>query len=290
MSDLIWNCETIGVPEEGITVGQIFELKCGGNPVVGLSIQTLGLELPKPDRYRLKVLSSKAASETGVHFQVTGYQPGPNSLENVVLTDGLVRITLTGIKFEVGSVLSPLDQDPKPFPPESPVGMMWPVEVIGMISTFVVLLIALGVRVFYQRRKNTEFQSWLTSHRTPLSPMDQLNKEFRRVAKERNPLAQVQELEKVLREYLARELRHPVLDGSPKKILKAASHGDRRVKEKLKSGTVRLFGELDRLKEGLEKKSIDETEALSKTLPALLEMAREYAQAVQNRDRLRGTK
>lgn len=290
MSDAIWNCETFGIPAGGLTVGHIFELKCGGSPVAGLSVGSLGLELAKPDRYRLKVISAKSANESGVHLNVTSYQAGENKLENVVLTDGLVRISLNGIQFEVRSVLNPMDQDPKPYPPLPPVSLMWPTEVIVLIGSFILALIGIVFRVYFQRKKRAEFQAWLTGHRTPLSPIDQLNKELRRVAKERNPSAQVSELEKVLREYLARELREPVLGASPKVILKRASGGDRRVKEKLQPLTVRLFGEFDRLQTGLEKKTVDATEALSKTLPELLEMSREFAMAVHNRGKLRGVK
>jgi hypothetical protein len=290
MSDAIWNCEASGVPSDGLTVGQIFDLKCSGGAVAGLSVQSLGLELAKPDRYRLKVVSAKSANESGVHLLVTSYQTGENKLENVVLTDGLVRISLSGIQFEVRSVLSPLEQDPKPFPPHPPVSLMWPTEVIVLIASLVFALIGLTFRVYFLRKKRAEFQAWLSGHRTPLSPIDQLNKELRRVAKERNPSTQVIELEKVLREYLARELREPVLNASPKIILKRASGGDRRVKEKLQPLTARVFGEFDRLQVGLNKKTIDATEALSKTLPELLEMSRELAVAVNSRGKLRGAK
>jgi len=290
MSDAIWKCETSEIPKDGLTVGHVFDLKCGGSPVAGLSVQSLGLELAKPDRYRLKVISAKSVSDSGVHLQVTSYQVGDNKLENVVLTDGLVRISLSGVQFEVGSVLNPTDQDPKPFPPLPPVSLMWPTEVIVLIGSFVLALIALFFRVYFLRKKRAEFQAWLTGHRTPLSPMDQLNKELRRVAKELSPETQVAELEKVLREYLARELREPVLFVSPKLILKHACAGDRRLKEKLQPLTVRLFGEFVRLRTGLEKKTIDTSEALSKTLPELLEMSREFAVAVHNRAKLRGSK
>lgn len=290
MSDSTWNCETSGVPTDGLTVGQIFDLKCAGSPVAGLSVQTLGIELAKPDRYRLKVVSAKSASESGVHLQVTSYQAGENKLENVVLTDGLVRISLNGIQFEVRSVLNPMDQDPKPFPPLPPVSLMWPLEVFIFIGSFVLALVGLSFRVFFLRKRRAEFQAWLTGHRTPLSPIDQLNKELRRVAKERNPNNQVIEMEKVLREYLARELRAPVLVASPKVILKHLSAGDRRIKEKLQPLTVRLFGEFHRLQVALEKKTVNSSEALSKTLPELLEMSREFAMTVHNRGKLRGAK
>lgn len=290
MSDTIWNCEVSGVPSDGLTVGHIFDLKCSGTPVAGLSVQSLGVELAKPDRYRLKVVSAKSASESGVHLQVTSYQVGQNILENVVLTDGLVRISLSGIQFEVRSVLNPMEQDPKPFPPLPPVSLMWPAEVLIFIGSFVLAVIGIFFRVYFLRKKRAEFQAWLSGHRTPLSPIDQLNKELRRVAKERNPSTQVVELEKVLREYLARELREPVLTAPPKVILKCASGGDRRVKEKLQPLTVRLFGEFERLQVGLDKKTIDAAEALSKTLPELLEMSREFAVAVNGRGKLRGAK
>lgn len=290
MSDADWKCEIPELPNDGLTVGHVFELKCAGSPVAGLSVQSLGLELAKKDRHRIKVISAKNTDESGVLLQVTSYQTGENKLENVVLTDGLVRISLSGIQFEVRSVLDPSDQDPKPFPPLPPVSLMWPTEVIVVVGSLILALIALFFRIYFRRKKRAEFQAWLTGHRTPLSPMDQLNKELRRVAKERSPETQLAELEKVLREYLARELREPLLIASPKMILKRACGGDRRVREKLQPLTLRLFGEFARLKAGLDKKSIDTSKALGKTLPELLEMSREFAVAIHNRGKLRGSK
>lgn len=290
MSDVQWNCETLNLPSDGLTVGSVFELKCAGASVSGLSVQSLGIELAKPDRYRLKVLSSKSATESGVHLLVTSYQAGENKLENVVLTDGLVRISLKGIQFDVRSVLNPMEQDPKPFPPLPPVGLMWPTEVIVLIASLCITLLLAALRAIHLRRKRTEFKTWLEGSRTPLSPFDQFNKELRRLSKERNPSTQVSELEKVTREFLARELRMPLLSAKPKEIAKAVSDGDRRISAKILPLAVRLFGEFDRLHEALEKKTVDETEALAKTLPELLEMAREFGEAVRNRTTSRGAK
>lgn len=281
MSDVNWNCAVEKVPPTGLTVGTLFELSCQGPQVAGLVPTSLGLELAKADRYKLHVLEVKSAGETGFQAVVTGYVPGQINLESAVLTDGLVRIALKGIEFEVQSVLDPAEKEPKPFPPENPVGLMWPSSVLISILLFVVALgglVLLGIR---RRRQAQAFGEWLEKNQTPLPPIDQLNKELRRIAKDRNPRSQVAEMERATREYLARESRASVLKASPKAIAVKISNGDRKFQQAIAPKTVRLFSEFERLTEGLEKKSIDDKEALSRSLPALMDFVSEYAEQVR---------
>lgn len=282
MSDVSWNCSVEKVPPTGLTVGTLFELGCQGPQVAGLVPTSLGLELAKADRYKLQVLEVKSAGETGFQAVVTGYVPGQINLESAVLTDGLVRIALKGIEFEVQSVLDPADKEPKPFPPEGPVGLMWPRPVLFSIL-LLVLLIGAGVLFGIRRRRQAHaFREWLEKNQTPLSPIDQLNKELRRIAKDRNPLSQVTEMQRVTREYLARETRAPVLTASPKSIFRKISDGDSKFRQAIGPKTIRLFSEFERLTEGLEKKSIDDKEALSRSLPALMDLVSEYAEQVRS--------
>lgn len=281
MSDVNWNCSVEKVPETGLTVGTLFELDCQGAQVAGLVSNSLGLELAKADRYKIQVLEVKSANDSSFNAVVTGYIPGQIKLESVVLTDGLVRIGLKGIEFEVQSVLDPAEQEPKPFPPEAPIALMWPRSVLlGILLVFLTLVsfIMLAIR---RRRKAQAFQDWLEKNQTPLSPIDQLNKELRRAARDRNPLAQVNEFERITREFLARETRAAVLSANPKAIVRKISLGNKKFQKAIAPKAIRLFSEFERLQSGLETKSIDEKEALTRSLPVLLDLVGEFAEDVR---------
>jgi hypothetical protein len=281
MSDVTWNCAPEKVPESGLTVGSLFELICQGPQVAGLVTSSLRLELGKADRYKINVVEVKLAEESKFQAVVTGYVPGQINLESAVLTDGLVRIALKGIQFDVQSVLDPAEKEPKPFPPEMPVSLLWPSSVLVAILFFLLAVVVALAGAMRRRRRALQFKEWLDKNRTPLSPIDQLNKEMRRVAKDRNPLNQARELEKITREFLARQTHAAVLGLKAHRIARKVAGHDKKFQKFIAPKTMRLFSEFARLQEGLETQSLDQNEALNRSLPVLFDLVSEYAEEVR---------
>lgn len=277
----LWKCEVSGVPEPGLTVGAKFGLKCEGAEVQDFNASAFSLELAKPDKYRLRILENKKSTTSGVDLVVTSYVPGDTSLKDAVLTDGQNRIALDGVNFMVKSVIKEGAQEPKPFPAEVPVGMMWPMSVIVAI-VLVVMVILVGVIALVQRRqRRAKFAAWLVANRTPLSPFDQLNKELRKSLKERLPVQHLQELETATQTYLSRLYEASLMTRSPRAIVKVIAGSDKKARKVLLPITIRLFGEFERVSERLLKSQLDQTEALNVVLPQIHELIREFAEKVQ---------
>ena len=277
----LWKCEVSGLPEPGLTVGAKFNLKCDGAEVQDFNASAFSLELAKPDKYRLRILENKKSTTSGVDLVVTSYVAGDTSLKDAVLTDGQNRIALDGINFNVKSVIKEGEQEPKPFPAEVPIGMMWPTSVI--VSMVLIAAVALiGVIAFVQsRQRRAKFAAWLIANRTPLSPFDQLNKDLRKALKERLPVQHLQELETATQTYLSRLYEKPLMGRSPRTIVKVISGGDKKAQKVLMPITIRLFGEFERVAERLLKSQLDGTEALNVVLPQIHELIREFAEKVQ---------
>lgn len=280
-----WKCEVSPIPGgsdlAALTVGAKFGLKCAGAELADFNAKSFSLELPKVDRFRLRILENHQSTTTGVDLVVTSYVPGDTSLKDVVLTDGQNRIGLEGVNFNIKSVIKEDEKDPKPFPPETPVGLMWPTPVI--VSMVLIFIAILGlILAFVQRtRRRTKFKAWLVANRTPLSPFDQLNKDLRRILKERRPAEHVHELEIATQTYLSRLFEAPLMTRAPKTILKVVAAGDKKARARLAPITIRLFGEFERVSESLKTGRLDSSEALNKVLPQVHELIREFAEKIQ---------
>ncbi len=281
MTPIIWNCETGGIPSEGLTVGAPFELKCSGTEVPDFNVSRFSLELQKLDKYRLRILENKGASSNSVQLIVTSYVPGEGELRDVVLTDGQNRISLNGIQFGVASVIKQ-GEEAKPFPSVAPVNMMWPTYAIAALGGLLLFIVFIAVVVLQRRSRRRKFQAWLETTKTPLSPFDQLNKDLRRAQKDRNPVSQITELEKMTRIFLSRSFEAPLMDASARRVLTTISRRDSRVRVRLAPLTIRLFGEFERVRASLDKDQLNATEALNVTLPQVHELVREFGERVKS--------
>jgi hypothetical protein len=277
---VMWNCQTSGLPSEGLTVGAPFGLKCSGTDVPDFNVKNFSLELAKADNYRLRILENKGATTSGVELVVTSYVPGDTSLKEAVLTDGQNRISLEGLNFNVLSVIKQ-GEEAKPFGSVAPVKLMWPTYAIGTIGGIAFFVILIFAYILQKRRSRRKFQLWLTQSQTPLSPFDQLNKDLRRALKDRNPASHVAELEKLTRTFLSRSYEAPLMAASAKDILKVITRGDKRARARLAPLTIRLFGEFERVGESLAKAQLNATEALNTTLPQIHELVREFGERVR---------
>lgn len=279
-----WTCE-VNAGEGELTVGQPFNVKCGGPEVPGFNSQTMSLELAKAERFNLRILETKSASPTGVDLVVTSYVAGEVAPKNVVLTDGVNRVELQGVHVQVKTVLKE-GEEPKPFPSEPPVSMMWPMSAILTIAAVILGILLVIAFIIQRARRRRKFKLWLQAQKTPLSPFDQLNKDLRMSQKERDPATQIRMLEEMTRKFLSRTFEAPLMVAPAKKVLKVITHGDKKSHGRLEPLTIRLFGEFDRISESLKKGELAPLEAMNSTLPQVQELVREFGEIV-NRENLK---
>ena len=239
-----------------MTVGDTFLLSCEGAPLA-LAKENLHLELPKEQKYSLKLLETRTLSDTRAEFIATTWASGEQKLANPVLTDGAKRIGLGKIELTVATVIDP-KQNPesKPFPPVGPLSVSWPMAVwFTLVATVFVLIAAFWNRVSRSMRRKRLLRL-LESNPIAQKPYHQFNKELRRLGRE-IPSSDtdwaldkanlfLRELESALRWYLARELVIPAFDRSPTELARDLKRKDGRLDKAVRRELVIALQELEK--------------------------------------------
>lgn len=216
-------------PETPLTVGAIFKIECT-TPSFTLNPSQLKFETKKP--YQLKLLQSEVQPDGRIILQVTSYQVGELTSEGVVLTDGVNKVSLNGIKTTVASVID------KNNPPKGPYGPFGGFVLSLPIFYLWVVLIVLGLSAlwlgfrFYRRWQKKRLIEGLKKHDSRLSPLTQLHVRFRQLERQRvleqqkvgevsssALVNQFVEMDEIMRVYLIRQFKIPAQDWSDRLIL-----------------------------------------------------------------------
>ncbi len=250
--DTTWTCtassmnergEPAGPLSESLTVGDKFHLACEG-AAVKLKTDALSLELPKDQKYLLRLLGTRQISETRGEFIATSWIAGEGKVSNAVLTDGTLRVGLSGIELKVNTVIDPQkNPEMKPAPPWGPASLSWPLWVWASIA-IALLVIVLGAafqtRGYFRRKRLLKL---LEKNPIALTPYNQFNKDLRKLSREipvsgewsqEAEKAFFKELDETLRWFLARELVIPVFDRKPNDIVKTLKKSHRGIYEVLR--------------------------------------------------------
>lgn len=216
-------------PETPLTVGAIFKIECT-TPSFTLNPSQLKLETKKP--YQLKLLQSEVQPDGRIILQVTSYQVGELTSEGVVLTDGVNKVSLNGIKTTIASVIDKNNPPKGPYGPfggfvlSLPVFYLWVVLIVLGLSA-----LWLGFR-FYRRWQKKRLIEGLKKHDSRLSPLTQLHVRFRQLERQRvleqqkvgevsssALVNQFVEMDEIMRVYLIRQFKIPAQDWSDRLIL-----------------------------------------------------------------------
>jgi hypothetical protein len=259
--DANWNCTAqkpgpagvaSGPLEQPLTVGEKFVLVCEGDSV-NLKKDTLQLELPKSDPFALRILTTQSLDATKGVFTVTSYRAGESEIQGVVLTDGTLRVALNGVRFQVSSVLNPQENpEMKAFAPWEPLAMSWPQWLwlsIAVVVALIAMMIAGTLQKAAQRRRLLQE---LSRHGSALTPYQQLNKEFRQLARTyppsqwsaENAAKFIAELDRAFRWYLAREFVIPAHEWRAKAVAKEIRKKERALSKHIDRDLRIAFREL----------------------------------------------
>jgi hypothetical protein len=229
----VWLCRRSDVAEDAsaeakvLTVGQEFKLKCTGSGTPLLKAESLRLDLPAEQKYALKVLKTLSLEANQAEFILTTYQTGAIAIQDVRLSDGVQSISLTGIEFQVASLLQvEPGKTPEPFPARPSVWMWWPVQVWLLLAILITASLLVVAWVLRAAARQGEFLRQLEQRATHLSPADQLNKDIRNIAKLGDFDERRRQLEESVRWYLALKFKVNVLDqrhSQPQKLARELS-------------------------------------------------------------------
>jgi hypothetical protein len=269
--DAQWTCRLSALDERGqpagdlpgpITVGTKIHMACEG-ATAGLEPTKLKLELPKEAAYSVRLLETVSLSGDRAEFLITSWTPGTIDFKQLHLTDGVRRVDLGEIKFDVKSVITPeTNPESKPYDAAPPVMMIWPLWVWLAIAVFSALVITVLVSLIRQSLRRKRLLLMLEKHPIALSPYHQFNKDLRRLSRQSfekssksAPGAAAQavpqkaylgELNQSFRWFLARELVIPSLDSKPGEIVAAVRRVDDRLHRQIKRDLQVVLSEIDK--------------------------------------------
>ena len=277
-----WTCTAS--PPGDLTVGQPFEISCAGDSVA-MKAESLGITELGDQKYHLKLTSIKSADDRHIEATVVSYKPGVYGKDGgkdggndgpFFLSDGTNSVELRGLTFEVHSVI-PKGEKPEAFPafPFWEMGFPW---WFWVLSFYAVALPLLGI--FLWARKAAQLKKLrqeLERHRTVRPPFDEFHRELRLLERKHgveptDPKLYVQELNRVFRMFLVRELIVPALDWSDRAVLKEIKKRHRVLYDDLNGALAQVMRELNRA-QSVASVNVGDAQQLAK-------MARETSESV----------
>ena len=271
----LWQCDLKSMDQDGpLNVGSKMEMSCRGDFIDLPQMDRVKIEFDESkNQYMLQLLNIKTFDYKNAQFVVTSYQAGKHSPVNFVVTDKVKGFRVEGMEWTIESVLDPTKKQ-EPYPSWGPFGMKMPMWFWGAIL-FIVLLFGYFLfrkaKQFFERRRLVEK---LYTHGTALTPFNQFNKDLRflvrgyqnksfdeKYAKEFSQSSYVEQLEKLFRQFLMRELLVPTFDWSDSQILKEIKRCHRKIYQNIGPDIIRALKELERARnsgENLENSDRDQ--------------------------------
>lgn len=252
------NCR---LDKEKITVGEHLILSCSGSESPPIELAKAVFKLQEAQKYTLKVLHS-SGTENDFNIDFTIYAPGDYKISDLILTDGISELPLSGPAVKVESVLQPSEggKPPEAFGSILPIGIHTPLYYYLML-TLLILLIA-GYSAYRVRRSiyYKKLKEKLTKHSSPLEPDTQFYRSIRLAEKAGYPLEQV---EKAFRLYNLRAYQLPMFDLTNERISKYFRRNFPQYKNTRQS-LNKILGEFEELQKQRELLEADRNEFIKK--------------------------
>jgi hypothetical protein len=167
--------------ETPLTVGREFFLSCQGDWPKDLKIENLRLELPETQKYALKLMNFTMRDLRMADLKVVSYQTGFQKIEKLTLTDGSQSLDLSGVEFQVQSVIDPGNQKPEPYGPIGPLSLAWPLVYWIIISLVLTLISSFAGFKIYHTLKRKKWLREIKKFDNVHSPLSQFHSELRKL-------------------------------------------------------------------------------------------------------------
>ncbi len=236
-----------------LTVGQKFILKCGGsfNALKQDAIKLLApvSEGGSVDVPALSLIQVLSLNEGDVELLVTSYRVGTHSLDGFSLTDDSQVLKMTGIEWEVKSVIQE-QQKPEPYPSYPFWEMSYPLWFYGVFVFVLCALIAIPTYIFKRLKRRKIAFDKVKEYDTVLIPLDAFYKELRRIEKlwlsEKTTEKEfVSELAKQFRLFLTREFKVPAFEWPISEVLKEIKKSHYRFYKIFSARILKFFKETE---------------------------------------------
>lgn len=239
-----------------LTVGEKFILKCSGQFP---SLKTDSLKILDPqvsDKNPVPILSLLQVLESqdgGVELLVTGYRVGQYDLEGLSLTDDSQVLALSGVNWEVLSVIQQEDpQKPtEPYPTYPFWSMSYPLWFYIILAILVAFCLGAPFLIYKKIKARRKAFEDMKQYLNVLVPLDNFYKEIRKIEKQLeiksiSVATAILEIKNQLNLYITRELQLPAFAWPLQKTLKELKSQNLRLHKVLSPKLLQLYKEFEK--------------------------------------------
>lgn len=200
--------------------------------------------------YRLRLLEVSSLGNNHADLVVTSYLVGENSLKGIRLTDGKREVSLSGLKWNVSSVIVAKEgEEPQPFGPIGPLKLSYSWALIAPILLLLLLVTLFGLRWGRMEAQRRKLLNDMKKFQTGRPPVDELFKDLRALDRKfdfskSQKLECVKNLDHAFRLYLVREFVVPAFQWGPNDLLREVKKKNHAVYEKTADSLKRTLIEL----------------------------------------------
>ncbi|OQW47917.1 MAG: hypothetical protein A4S09_14050 [Proteobacteria bacterium SG_bin7] len=252
MSNVVWNCEPKFPENVQMDVGRIYDVTCSG-PSVAWIKSDLEVEMPQDWKHFFHVVDFDEVTAERIKFSATSYKTGEYRLpNNIVITDGENRVTLTPWNLKIESVVrAQPGMEPQPYGPFGPFLLEWPLWMWITLGVFVVSAIGSVLAIYWERRRKKIWANIVAGYTTALKPYHQFYKDYRRLSRLTEPrLEDLSKLNEAFRLYFLRELKVPTLKEPPSFVLKWLKKRNPSLSKNIKSDLFMILREMESATKG----------------------------------------
>lgn len=208
------------------------------------------------DNYTLALLEVSAADKQ-LEAVVTGYKPGEHKDISFALMSGDVKLNVAPLSWEIkATVIQQTEQQqqpPQPVPSYGPFMLPFPSWILWTFGILLIAAISTGVYAYIRRRQKKLFQKRLAEYLHQGSPQLQVHTSLRALVRildteQKSKVEVIDELNRLLRQYLMGTFALPLEDLSAEKLIKKMSSRYERWSKDLKIQFRQLVFDLQSLK------------------------------------------
>lgn len=216
--------------------------------------EKIWLEWPdEKQKYGIKILKTKSSTPSETVFEVAAYKPEKYDNVSLTLTDGISKVPVQAMTFEVLSVRT--QEDIAPFESFGPLKVGYPLWFWVTIVLTVLLIAGGSMLILVRNARRRRLLDSLEQYNTMLSPFNQFSKDMRQIFKRLQTTHNRDEAQKVFQKidedfrlYLTRELRVPAMLFNNAQILKELKKYHRDIFKDLEPQFRKLLVELEKAK------------------------------------------
>lgn len=166
-----------GLPENVLSVGRIFHLKCMPDSFFNIEGPNYLFVLPKEYQKAqppiFKVLDFRWDNPQTLLITGVSYQVGQFEIPDFSVHLGEKDYSIGAIKFEVQSVIENPQEQKDPYGPIGPLKLAYPMFLWIILASLILVFLGQIIRIWLRRRQRQKLIESLLRHESPASPMSE---------------------------------------------------------------------------------------------------------------------